>query len=48
MDVEEGAKAAAGKKECRLYRLGKTYRTMDADNRVYHRSDLASCPKGLS
>ena len=46
VDVEEGAKDAAVKKGCRLYRLGKTYRTMVADNRVYHRSDLGKLPKG--
>lgn len=37
VDVEKGTKNAADKpaaseKECRLYRLGKTYRTMDALN----------------
>ena len=37
---------AAPQKECRLYRLGKTYRTMDADNRMYHRSDLCKLPEG--
>ena len=37
---------AAPQKESRLYRLGKTYRTMDADNHVYHRSDLGKLPEG--
>lgn len=51
VDVEEGAKDAADgpaarQKECRLYRLGKTYRTMTADNHVYHRSDLGKLPDG--
>ena len=51
VDVEKGPKdaadePAASEKECRLYRLGKTYRTMDADNHVYHRSDLGKLPEG--
>ena len=37
---------AAPQKESRLYRLGKTYRTMDADNHVYHKSDLGKLPEG--
>ena len=37
---------AAPRKESRLYRLGKTYRTMKADNHVYHRSDLGKLPEG--
>lgn len=53
VDVVKNTKDASGEpaarqKGCRLYRLGKTYRTMDADNHVYHRSDLASCQRGLS
>lgn len=51
VDVVKNTKDASGEpaarqKECRLYRLGKTYRTMDADNHVYHRSDLGKLPKG--
>ena len=51
VDVEKGTKNAADKpaaseKECRLYRPGKTCRTMDADNHVYHRSDLGKLPEG--
>lgn len=37
---------AAPRKECRLYRLGKIYRTMTADNHVYHRSDMGKLPDG--
>lgn len=36
----------APQKECRLYRLGYTYRTMDADNHVFHKSDLGKLPEG--
>ena len=51
IDVEAGTEEppcepAAPQKESRLYRLGKTYRTMDADNHVYHRSDLGKLPEG--
>ena len=53
LDVDEEAGTeeihggpAAPQKGCRLYRLGKTYRTMDADNHVYHRSDLGKLPEG--
>ena len=51
IDVEAGTEEppcepAAPQKESRLYRLGKTYRTMDADNHVYHRSDLGKLPDG--
>lgn len=51
VDVEDKATDAAGsqaapQKESRLYRLGKTYRTMDADHHVYHRSDLGKLPEG--
>ena len=38
--------ATSHQKESRLYRLGKTYRTMKADNHVYHRSDLGKLPEG--
>ena len=33
-------------KESRLYRLGKTNRTMSADNHVYHKSDRSRLPEG--
>ena len=51
VDVETGtagtgSQPSAPQKESRLYRLGKTYRTMDADNRVFHRSDLGKLPEG--
>lgn len=51
VDVEDKTTDVAGgqaapQKESRLYRLGKTYRTMDADNHVYHRSDLSKLPDG--
>lgn len=51
VDVETGTAGTGSQpsppqKECRLYRLGKTYRTMDADNRMYHRSDLCKLPEG--
>lgn len=53
VDVEKGTKGAAGEpaaspKECRLYRLGKTYRTMNADNHVYHKSDMGRLPEGAT
>ena len=37
---------AAPQKEHRLYRLGKTNRTMTADNHVYHKSDRSKLPEG--
>ena len=37
---------AAPQKEYRLYRLGKTYRTMTADNHVFHGSDRSKLPDG--
>lgn len=51
IDVENKSTNVAGspavpQKESRLYRLGKTYRTMKADNHVYHRSDLSKLPDG--
>ena len=51
VDVETGTEETPGKpavpqKECRLYCLGMTYRTMDADNRVFHRSDRGKLPVG--
>ena len=51
VDVENKTTDVAGspevpRKESRLYRLGKTYRTMKADNHVYHRSDLGKLPEG--
>ena len=51
VDVETGTadpsgQSATSRKESRLYRLGKTYRTMDADNHVFHGSDLDKLPEG--
>jgi len=51
VDVEKRAREAAdgpaaSKKESRLYRLGKTYRTMTTDNRVLHRSDTGKLHRG--
>ena len=51
VDVETGTEETPGEpampqKECRLYRLGMTYRTMDADNRVFHGSDRGKLPEG--
>jgi len=51
VDVETGTAGIGShpstpQKECRIYRLGKTYRTMDADNRVFHKSDLGKLPEG--
>ena len=37
---------AAPQKEHRFYRLGKTNRTMTADNHVYHKSDRSKLPEG--
>ena len=37
---------ATPQKESRLYRLGKTNRTMTADNHVYHKSDRNKLPAG--
>jgi transposase len=53
VDVEKGTMDAADEpsspqKESRLYRLGKTYRTMTADNRVLHRSDTGKLPEGAT
>jgi hypothetical protein len=53
VDVEKRAREAAdgpaaSKKESRLYRLGKTYRTMTTDNRVLHRSDTGKLPEGAT
>lgn len=51
VDVEtgtpgSGSQPSAPQKECRLYRLGMTYRTMDADNHVFHKSDPGKLPDG--
>ena len=51
LDVDTGTSEAdtppaAPQKECRLYRLGKTNRTMTADNHVYHKSDRSKLPDG--
>ena len=51
LDVDTGTSeadtpSAAPQKECRLYRLGKTNRTMTADNHVYHKSDRSKLPDG--
>lgn len=51
VDVENKTTDVAGspavpRKESRLYRLGKTYRMMKADNHVYHKSDLSKLPDG--
>ena len=51
VDVKDEATDVAGKpvapqKECRLYRLGRTYRTMTADHHVFHKSDLGKLPEG--
>ena len=51
VDVADEATAVAGEpaplqKESRIYRLGKTYRTMTADNHVLHKSDVAKLPEG--
>ena len=52
LDVDAEAAAdtahvsATSQKGSRLYRLGKTYRTMAADNRVFHRSDKNKLPDG--
>lgn len=51
VDVVKNTKDASGEpaarqKECRLYRLGKTYRTMDADNHVYHKERPGQAAKG--
>ena len=43
-DITHGS--AVPQKECRLYRLGKTNRTMTADNHVYHKSDWSKLPDG--
>ena len=37
---------AVKQKECRINRLGKTNRTMTADNHVYHKSDWSKLPDG--
>ena len=37
---------AVPQKESRIYRLGKTYRTMTADNHVLHKSDMDKLPEG--
>ena len=44
--VDVAGEPVAPQKECRLYRLGKTYRTMTADNHVFHKSDLGKLPEG--
>ena len=51
VDVDNGSTDVAGgsavpQKECRLYRLGKSNRTMTADNHVYHKSDRSKLPDG--
>ena len=52
VDVENKTTDVAGspeapRKESRLYRLGKTYRTMTADHHVFHKSDLGKLPEGV-
>ena len=44
--TDVAGESATPQKECRLYRLGKTYRTMAADNHVFHKSDLGKLPEG--
>ena len=44
--TDVGGEPAAPQKECRLYRLGKSNRTMTADNHVYHKSDRSKLPDG--
>lgn len=46
--ADTGSEPATPQKESRLYRLGKRYRTMDADNRVLHRSDMGKLPEGAT
>lgn len=51
VDVETGtagtgSQPSTPQKECRIYRLGKIYRTMDADSHVYHKSDMGKLPEG--
>jgi len=51
VDVEDKAADVANdpavpQKESRIYRLGKNYRTMSADNHVFHRSDMDKLPEG--
>lgn len=51
VDVETGTEETPGEpavpqKECRLYRLGQTYRTMTADNHVFHKCDMGKLPDG--
>lgn len=52
MDVDSPAETSAGagkltrEKEIRLYRQGKKYRTMKADNHVGHPSDRSLLPEG--
>lgn len=53
LDVWKGPKdaaedPAASQKESRLNRLGMTYRTMNADNHVLHRSDTGRLPEGAT
>ena len=53
VDVETGtagtgSQPSTPQKECRIYRLGKIYRTMDAETTCTTRVTWASCPKGLS
>ena len=44
--TDVAGESATPQKECRVYRLGKTYRTMAADNHVFHKSDLGKLPEG--
>lgn len=46
--TDTGSQPSAPCKESRLNRLGMTYRTMDADNRICHRSDLGRLPEGAT
>ena len=44
--TEVSGESASPQKECRLYRLGKSNRTMTADNHVFHGSDRSKLPDG--
>lgn len=52
VDVKNDTAAAnppsATQKESRLNRIGMTYRTMNADNHVLHRSDKSKLPEGAT
>lgn len=52
VDVKNDTAAAnppsATQKESRLNRIGMTYRTMNADNHVLHRSDMSKLPEGAT